>query len=651
MVSALRAAALAASALVSAQALLSALHGGAFMEGFWPGGAAEASRLLDAGLGGKAAAFLSCAVWLIPLGLELRLPRPPRREEAQPAVPAAALLAAWLGFGAWAWAGPTAALSSLALHAALAAAAGALLCLGGGTAATLACAWLVLSGALAGLGLPGPFAWTWAALAAAALTASGPALFAALPRAPLKLLTPAALVLGLAASRLGPALDWKHTLQTLLTAASWAALAGLAARAGLTRARRPWLVPAGALALSLLAAGAAALSARRVSLAGAARLAEADPSYRLARRLVEPRGSGWLEDLGARLNRRRLEAPAPLDLPLSEALAGGPTPPVFVIVVDSLRADALERMPRLRALARASWTPRAFTAYAGTALSEPTFWTGAHQPPGPFPRPFAPMNALEKLLAARGYRRLLAYEVILRAVVSPQPGDEALDPLATGANLLCPSLEALERKLGGKGPVFAYVQAHDLHFALLRRQNATYEQALARVDACLGRFADGLKRRGLWDKALLVVSSDHGDSRGEEGRWGHDTLTPEVVRVPLLLRAPFEKARKPLDRAVLLTDLVPTLYDLLGARPQRKGFPLGASIFEPAEAERLIVSSYGPSAGLLLEDGRKLFAADAADRTELLYDLESGRAEPVRDPALEKRLLDRLDALDRVYGR
>jgi arylsulfatase A-like enzyme len=60
-----------------------------------------------------------------------------------------------------------------------------------------------------------------------------------------------------------------------------------------------------------------------------------------------------------------------------------------------------------------------------------------------------------------------------------------------------------------------------------------------RIDGCFGAFVDDLKRRGLYDSSIVVVTADHGDSLGEAGRWGHAyTVFPEILRVPFIARLP-----------------------------------------------------------------------------------------------------------------
>ena len=55
----------------------------------------------------------------------------------------------------------------------------------------------------------------------------------------------------------------------------------------------------------------------------------------------------------------------------------------------------------------------------------------------------------------------------------------------------------------------------------------------------LRELVEVLKRRGRWENTLFVVTSDHGEHLGEEGRLGHMVwLTEPLLRVPLILRGP-----------------------------------------------------------------------------------------------------------------
>ena len=120
-----------------------------------------------------------------------------------------------------------------------------------------------------------------------------------------------------------------------------------------------------------------------------------------------------------------------------------------------------------------------------------------------------------------------------------------------------------------------------------------------------------------------MLTSDHGESLGEDGRWGHAyTLYPEVVQIPLLIHLPPSSAATlTVDRSrlALSTDITPTLYALAGQRPRDLGDLYGEPLFsagdQPLETRRrdsfLLSSSYGPVYAMLRHNGRTLYIADA----------------------------------------
>jgi arylsulfatase A-like enzyme len=68
---------------------------------------------------------------------------------------------------------------------------------------------------------------------------------------------------------------------------------------------------------------------------------------------------------------------------------------------------------------------------------------------------------------------------------------------------------------------------------------SSYDAALAHLDHELGTFFDGLEQRGLYDRSVIIVTSDHGELFGEHGLIGHGGDPYEgVTHVPLLIRYP-----------------------------------------------------------------------------------------------------------------
>jgi len=108
---------------------------------------------------------------------------------------------------------------------------------------------------------------------------------------------------------------------------------------------------------------------------------------------------------------------------------------------------------------------------------------------------------------------------------------------------------------------------------------ARYDAEIGYVDACLGQLADGLRARNALDDSLLVVTASQGTEFLEHDSVGHGwTLDEEVLRVPLLVRAPGRLAPGSVAHAVSLVDLLPSASALLG-RPARD--PLdGRALFQ-----------------------------------------------------------------------
>lgn len=70
--------------------------------------------------------------------------------------------------------------------------------------------------------------------------------------------------------------------------------------------------------------------------------------------------------------------------------------------------------------------------------------------------------------------------------------------------------------------------------------SALYDGEITYWDAQFGRLVEELKRRGIYDESLIVITSDHGEEFMEHGGYWHGTtLYDEQVRVPMLVRYPF----------------------------------------------------------------------------------------------------------------
>ena len=122
-----------------------------------------------------------------------------------------------------------------------------------------------------------------------------------------------------------------------------------------------------------------------------------------------------------------------------------------------------------------------------------------------------------------------------------------------------------------QSPFFIWVHLYDPHAPYDppapydKRFTDPYDGEVAYADASLGKLFTYLRQRGLYDRALIVMMSDHGESLGAHGESMHGIfLYDETIRVPLLFKLPGELlARRRVPTRVRLVDVAPTLLSML----------------------------------------------------------------------------------------
>ena len=158
-----------------------------------------------------------------------------------------------------------------------------------------------------------------------------------------------------------------------------------------------------------------------------------------------------------------------------------------------------------------------------------------------------------------------------------------------------------------------------------------YDGALAYLDHWFGLFLEGLKSRGLYDKSLIILVSDHGEAFGEGERYGHNvTLEDHQIKVPLVVKYPGQRETAVVEEVASQLDLLPTIADVVGAKPPAglSGRSLRGEL-EPARAvvsESYIFSdSWGEDRRCQSEEAVELRLTAAAGKRDYLLRGETPR--------------------------
>ena len=302
-----------------------------------------------------------------------------------------------------------------------------------------------------------------------------------------------------------------------------------------------------------------------------------------------------------------------------------PNAPVILISIDTLRADHLPdygykgvETPSLQALRKDSILYK--NAYSHVPLTLPShaalltgllpFENGVRDNVG-F-RLSSKHPTLATLLKAKGYATGAAVSTyLLRSERGIGAGfdlyDDRVEKLNEGVTERdgYDAEAALEKWLdanrASKNPVFAFLHLYEPHTPYLppepfktRYASQPYDGEIATADAIVGRFLAFLKKSNLYEPAIVIVLSDHGEGLNDHGEEEHSVLLyREDIQVPLFIKLPGSRlAGKTVAAPVALTDVLPTVASLVGM-PVPDGIH-GVNLLhageKPADSQRRIYS-------------------------------------------------------------
>ncbi len=226
------------------------------------------------------------------------------------------------------------------------------------------------------------------------------------------------------------------------------------------------------------------------------------------------------------------------------------------------------------------------------------------------------------------------------------PPSFMIDP--ESINLPFPSRKELESKPRfEREQLQIYAGTLDLSKESIGIARGTYYGMVSLVDHYVGDILDALDSKGLAEKTVVALNTDHGLQLGEHGLHKKRNFYDETIRSPLLMRFPGRlPAGKVVSEQVEMVDFVPTLMDLSGLDVPEGivGKSLAPLMRGETDAGREAVFSEIDQSGSMYDElrhdsGRRVMVRTrkwkliyfkdprVTDKDGALYDLESDPAE------------------------
>jgi hypothetical protein len=371
------------------------------------------------------------------------------------------------------------------------------------------------------------------------------------------------------------------------------------------------------------------------------------------------------------------------DFRFSGGAASFPTPAlphrrhVVIVVLESTRGDVIGRVvdgkpltPVMNALARdGSYAKEAYSHVGFTTESLKSLFSGTLAPRAGTPSLFSDFKAngyrigvfsgqpesfgdISETVGMKANADIFADAETLKA-------ERAFSFAAKGSLLVDGSklLRAFEGAFGDpagwRRPTFVYVNFQEAHFPyahpgmprvlpgepIPRREispanrawvERTYWNAVAYDDALVGALVARLKRLGVWEDTLLLVTADHGESLFDDAFLGHGhVINRQQTQIPLILSAKGVAIGKPIG----LTDYRALILRTLGAKvPERRG-PVFQHVSALAAPVAIGLVAKGPVWTTFQLETEEVRFSDTGRRVRY-SDLKPGSAEKARADAV-----------------
>jgi len=184
-----------------------------------------------------------------------------------------------------------------------------------------------------------------------------------------------------------------------------------------------------------------------------------------------------------------------------------------------------------------------------------------------------------------------------------------------------------EMALGKKLQAGQIPRPRDLSPEELSYLRGLYDCEIRAVDSAIGNVMEALEKKGLQERTVIVITSDHGEEFLEHGMLRHGyQLYEESVRVPLLLSLPAgEKRSLRVAAAVQLVDLFPTLCELLGMDIDSDVERLDGTVMPPFKETGTSAAGHPVFGATMFRNQDRAYLL--RDRQKVIADLKNGKRE------------------------
>ena len=309
----------------------------------------------------------------------------------------------------------------------------------------------------------------------------------------------------------------------------------------------------------------------------------------------------------------RPEAKRSRPAPPAKPARGPVNPPVVMLLLDEFPIDMIRRAdgsidpvryPNFARLAHdAYWFPNATTIYDSTPKAIPVILDGRLPREGTTSTPRYHPHSVYTMLGRRRYRIVDSEEATSMCPDRYCPGTSKRDlsilhNLATGRerrldrwidsvnsqrrtlyvkHALLPHVPWIflpsgrQHRFEASDPVPGLASPRGFNDPDLMKVNMLRQLLqIGYVDRQLGRLREHMERAGIWKRALVVVTADHGYAWQvgvESRRRTNSSNIHMIATVPLFVKAPGQRRGRSIDSYVRSVDILPTMADILNVSP------------------------------------------------------------------------------------